>query len=527
MWFKKPIVGVVIFFIAGILGGRYLFSSPSFVLSFYLTEVALLTFAFFAYLREKGKLSIPFIFGGIFLAGTLHFYTSYFPSPEDIVKCAPSRSWMWITGRIINSPRLREDGRKRITFTMQSFWVEQATRDGLISAAFSEKQIKKKVEGKVWVTSFFPRRYYGYGDVVRIRGKLVIPRAAQKKGDFDWQRYLSYQGIWTEVTTGKVEVLEKGTGNPLLHLVFSSKNWLVEKIDKNLPPFYSSILKAILLGEREGLPSRILESFRRTGTAHVLVVSGLHVGLLLFIVFTVVRVSGFSSKIAYGVALPIVIYYAFLSGLRPPIVRATLMATVGIICYFLDRDVPLMIILCLAALIILLVNPLSLFTVSFQLSFLAVGGIVYLVPYLEKKLKRLPEFLRKPFSVSLAAQLSLLPLFAFYFEQFPLIGVVANLIIVPLVTLILGLGFLSLTLATFTLRVAQLAFNTSWLALKGLLFIVNFLSFFWAPRLAQFLCPRVSSPSVVILFLYYALLIMLPVSPFLSFRLFARSPVRD
>jgi len=205
-------------------------------------------------------------------------------------------------------------------------------------------------------------------------------------------------------------VLEKGTGNPLLSFVFSSKNWLVEKIDKNLPPFYSSILKAILLGEREGLPSRVLENFRRTGTAHVLVVSGLHVGLLLFIVFTVVRVSGFSSKIAYGVALPIVIYYAFLSGLRPPIVRATLMATVGIICYFLDRDVPL--ILCLAAFIILLVNPLSLFTVSFQLSFLAVGGIVYLVPYLEKKLKRLPGLLRKPFSVSLAAQLSLLPLFA-------------------------------------------------------------------------------------------------------------------
>jgi len=80
---------------------------------------------------------------------------------------------------------------------MQPFWIEQATRDGLISATFSEKQIKKKVEGKVWVTSFFPRRYYGYGDVVRIRGKLVIPRAAQKKGDFDWQRYLSYQGIWS------------------------------------------------------------------------------------------------------------------------------------------------------------------------------------------------------------------------------------------------------------------------------------------------------------------------------------------
>jgi len=77
LWFKKPIVGVVIFFIAGILGGRYLFSSPSFVLSFYLTEVALLTFAFFAYLREKGKLSIPFIFGGIFLAGTFSLSRRY------------------------------------------------------------------------------------------------------------------------------------------------------------------------------------------------------------------------------------------------------------------------------------------------------------------------------------------------------------------------------------------------------------------------------------------------------------------
>lgn len=502
MRFKKPILVVALLFMTGIIAGRYLFSSPSFLPLLYFLELILLTLALLTYFFKKIKPTTLFILMAVFLWGILHFCIHYFPSPGDIVKYAPSPNPVKIEGKIISSPRLRKGNRKRITFVLQTL-----------------RMGKEKVGGKVWVTSFFPYRNYGYGDVVRVKGKLRVPRKAQKKGDFDWQRYLSYQGVWTEVATGKVEVLERSRGNPLIQLAFSSRNWMRRKIDQILPPLHSSILKGILLGDREELPSEVLRNFRITGTAHVLVVSGLHVGLVLFIFLVLFRIFGLSPKLISCLALPIIIYYAFITGLRPPILRATLMVGVGILSYLLDRKVDPLVLLSLVFFFILILNPLSIFTVSFQLSFLAVGGIIYLTPFFEKKLKSLPSWLKKSLSVSSAAQLSLLPLLAFYFRQLPLIGVVANLIIVPFITVILALGFLSLTLAVFTLEGARIVSNTSWFVIEGLLHIIELLSFSWAPHLTLWFSPSISSFPRSLLFLYYALLILLPYAG----RLFRKS----
>jgi len=498
--FGKPILGITGLFIVGIVAGRYFFS-PSFLPLLYFIEIILLILTFFVYFFRKIKVTTLLILMAVFLWGVLHFCIHYFPSPTDIVRYAPSLNPVRITGRIITSPRLREGKRKRITFMMQALWMEE-----------------KKVDGKVWVTSFFPYKYYGYGDIVKIEGKLGIPRKAQKESSFDWRRYLSYQGVWTEVTTGKIEVLARKRGNPLTQLAFSSRDWIRRKIDKILPPPYCSVLKGILLGDREELPLQVLRNFQLTGTAHILVVSGLHVGLLFFVVFTLTRLIGFSQKIALSFALPIIVYYSFLTGLRPPIVRASLMAAMGVVCYFLDREVSLIVILSLVAFIILIINPLSLFTVSFQLSFLAVGGIIYLTPYLERKWNFLPKLLRRSLSVSTSAQLFLLPLFSFYFRQFPLIGFFANLLIVPFLTPILSLGFLSLATATFSLWAAQIFFNTTWFLLRSLLFVVDFLSFSWAPDIAQFFSPQVESPPLWMLLIYYVLLITLPFSSSFSFK---------
>lgn len=507
--FKKPIFGVVVIFMAGILVGRYLPFSLYPSLIFYFILIGTLGFAILGYLKSKDKMVIFFIFTGIFLAGILHFLICYFPSRKDIVKYAPSRKPVVIVGRIINSPRLREGKKKRVSFIIKPLWLEiESGENGGNFRPCLTKQNRKKVDGKVWVTSFFPYRYYKYGDIVRIKGKLSIPRGAQGKNRFNWQRYLSYQGIWTEITTGRVEILERNKGNPILHLIFSTGKWMEDEIDKLLPYPYSSILKGIMLGDKEDLPSRVLDNFRTTGTAHVLVVSGLHVGLLLFILVTLFRFLRFPRKISFCLSLPVIFYYALMTGLRPPIIRASLMATVGIICYLLDREVPLPVILFLAAFVVLILDPLSLFSVSFQLSFLAVGGIIFFTPYFQEKFKFLPGWLRTSLSVSIAAQLCLLPLLGFYFGQFPLIGILANLIIVPLITFILALGFLSLALSIFTFQGAQILANTNWLGLHALLSIVNFFSFSRFPYLNLFFSPKVNPfPAWVILVYYFIVVI--------------------
>jgi len=503
---NKPIFGLTLFFIGGIILGRYLFLPP---VHLYLVLLALLGLAVFFYLRGLRKILTPLLFSFIFLLGALYFIVSYYPSAHNLVNLAPSQHPVELTGRIVNQPRLRPGKNLRVTFVLEAekIFDQQESLPGLseVDDVFSQTY---SVKGRVWVTSFYPYKYYDYGDRVTLKTKLRIPSGAQEKGEFDWRRYLSYQGIWTEATTGRITVRERKKGNFLLSLAYGEKNRMMGIIDNILPLPSSAILKGIILGDQESLPPEILSDFRGTGTAHVLVVSGLHVGLVLLIIFLLFKTVGLPTKWATALSLPLLFYYALLTGLRAPVLRATLMASVGLVAYLLNRETPLLVILSLAALFILILRPTSLFTVSFQLSFIAVAGIVYLTPQLEKMLKMLPLWIGRSLAVSLAAQLSILPLLAYYFQQLPLIGLVANLAIVPTMTIILALGFLTLGLAPISFSVAQIVANTNWLVLSSLGKLVHFLSFSSFPVVSSLVCPQVSSFSFWLLLVYYAVLII-------------------
>lgn len=504
---NKPIVGLTLFFIAGIILGRYL-SLP--FLSLYLTFLLLFGLSVLFYLKGRKRLVGYLLFSLIILAGSLYFRYLYFPhSPSHIINFAPSKEALSLTGKVINRPKLKG---KTLQFVME---VEKIASKNGSQKMGGEKEnnsgeIEKKVEGKVRVISYLPLMNYDYGDKVKLEGKLTLPKGEKEKGEFNPQKYLSYQGIWVELSTGKVDLIKRGRGNPLMKWAYRSRDWMVRLIEHSLPEPQSAVLKAIMLGDKDSLPAEVKDKFLKTGTGHILVVSGLHVGLVLFILFVFFRTLGLSFKLTSLLAVPLLAYYAVLTGLRAPVLRATLMAGVGLGCLLINRDTPPLVILSLAALFILILSPLSLFTTSFQLSFIAVGGIIYLTPYLEKRFKRLPLWLRKSLAVSLAAQLSVLPLLAFYFHQIPLIGLLTNLLIAPLVTIILALGFFSLALGLITLEGAQIIANANWLALTGLLRLVNFFSFSQSRTISNLLCPGVGSFSPILLIIYYGGLAALP-----------------
>jgi len=142
-----------------------------------------------------------------------------------------------------------------------------------------------------------------------------------------------------------------------------------------------------------------------------------------------------------------------------------------------------------------------------------VGGIIYLTSPLEKKLHFLPRYLAKSLAISLAAQLSILPLLAFFFHQLPLIGLLANLLLAPLITVILALGFLSLTLGLLFLPAAQIIANTNWLIIKSLLWVVEHLSFSSNSILSRIACPSIGSFPASYLIGYYLGLILISQLP--------------
>jgi competence protein ComEC len=489
---NKPIYGITLFFIIGIIIGRYL-TLP--FLSLYLGLVALFALAFVLYLKKKEKWTGYSLFLITLLIGIVYFYYIYYPhSPQHIVKYAPSEDKVTVIGEVVSRPRLRG---KKIRFTIEAKKI-------------IENEQEKATQGRIWVVSYFPLENYHYGDMVRLEGRLRLPEEAREKGAFNWQRYLSYQGIWVELATGMVTVVKRGGGNPLIKWAYKSRAWMIRVIEHTLPEPHSAVLKGIMLGDKDSLPPGVQESFLRTGTGHILVVSGLHVGLILLLFLILFRVLALPSRLAFFITMPILCYYALLTGLRPPVIRATLMVIIGLTGLTIGRDTPLLAILSLTCLIILLLNPLALFSASFQLSFLAVAGIIYFTPYLEIKLKRLPSWLKRPLAISLSAQLFILPLLAFYFNRLPLIGVIVNLIVTPFITIVLALGLLSVTLGMVSLASAQWVAYSNWLAISGLLKITDFLSFSKSPALSNLVCPSFGSFPFWILLVYYPVLISLP-----------------
>ena len=143
---NRPIVGVVLLFIVGIITGRYASIFPHLLLFFYFIQVILLFFSFFTYLRKK-KITTFLIFMNIFFLGVVHFSVCYFPSPRDIVYFASSKTSIEVIGKIITRPQIREGKRKNITFIIEAKKIRTDKK---------EETTWQKTEGKVWVRSFFP-----------------------------------------------------------------------------------------------------------------------------------------------------------------------------------------------------------------------------------------------------------------------------------------------------------------------------------------------------------------------------------
>jgi len=486
---NKPIVGITLLFATGIISGRLL-ELP--LLPVYLSTCGLLILTFLFYLRKRRELVTLFLCFTLFLSGLLQFRCLYLPrSSSHIANFAPTTVSVEIVGLVAKRPELKE---RRADFILKARRIWICGRE-------------EEVEGKIWVRSYSSFRNYNYGDIVRVRGKLKKPGASRK--GFSWQRYLSYQGIWVEMNAIRVEVIKRGEGNLLLREAYRSRDWMAKIIDSTLPFPHSSLLKGIMLGDRTSLSPKLQEEFLRTGTGHILVVSGLHVGLILTILLFLFKILGLPPKLRYLLSIPPLVYYAVLTGLRTPVLRATLMATLALFSFLIDRETHPLVILSLAALIILLFSPLSIFTVSFQLSFVTVGGIICLTPYLRERLKELPLRLGEALAVSIAAQISILPLLAFYFNRVPLIGVLTNLLIGPLIAIILALGFLTLALSLVSLDVAQIMANANWLALSILLKTCSFFSFSRSKIFSELACPSTGSFSPWVLLAYYSSLIVI------------------
>ena len=328
-----------------------------------------------------------------------------------------------------------------------------------------ERERSCAVQGRILVSIKTPDTRFHYGDRIRFFCSPRLPRNFQNPGGFDYVRYLAYRGIsataFLEDDRGIIKI-RTGQGNWFLLVIEHLRDRIRDQLTETLSSPARDVLKALIIGEQDTIPDSIREQFSRLGMSHLLSISGLHVSMFALLSYfllmglfraysrVLLYISGF--KLAVFFSIFPVLLYCFIAGLIIPALRSAIMVICYLVALLLGRRQDLLHTLFLAAFMILVCMPASLFDISFQLSFSAVLAIIILVP---RWLALIPEQepdpfeKRKPFLEwcrrtlrdsllsSAAAILGTAPLVAMTFHYFSFLGFVTNIIMIPFVTFLI------------------------------------------------------------------------------------------
>ena len=333
---------------------------------------------------------------------------------------------------------------------------EQADRNNVIVAVNRARVrgVWQRVQGKVRLslpsTLSHPVRY---GDVLLIQGQPRAVLTARNPYEFDYATFLGLSQVYHShfVTEGEMVLLAHRPLSLLKVWSYKALHYCQVFLAQYIhAPEARAVVLALVLGQKDALTPAVRAAYAGTGTMHVLAVSGLHVGILYWFLSLLIGVLKPTQRIQWLsplVSVALLWFYACLTGLSPSVLRATIMFTLVAVAPLLGRQSNIYNTLAASAFLLLYWNPLLLFTVGFQLSYLAVLGIVYLQPRIYRGWSLRSRFLDKLWlltSVSLAAQLATAPISLYYFHQFPTYFIVANWVVVPAVSVILCLGLVVL-----------------------------------------------------------------------------------
>lgn len=287
---------------------------------------------------------------------------------------------------------------------------------------------------------------------------LVSFNKTKNPHQFDFKNYMAKQNISHQIfsSTHNCKILSV---KPTL---YGFANKIRQRINKHLKthiknPNNLSIINALLLGQRQDITKETHQHFVEAGVIHILAISGLHIGIIMLLLNWLLKPLNNIRKFKKLIPFIIVFLlwsYAFIAGLSASVVRAVTMFSLLTIALHFNRTTNTYNTLCISAFILLLFNPYYLFDVGFQLSYIAVFAIISIKPLFDKLWKPNNYFLKKGFdifSVSLAAQIGILPLSLYYFHQFPGLFMISNLVIIPTLGFLLIFGFIIIVTAYFNI----------------------------------------------------------------------------
>ncbi|MEJ2739275.1 MAG: DNA internalization-related competence protein ComEC/Rec2 [Dehalococcoidia bacterium] len=403
-----------------------------------------------------------------FFGGALYYHSVSTPVNDGQLRAYNDRGIVEIQGMVSTEPEIEN---MTSTFSLSAEIVYDGDEE-------------KEISGKTLVrTSRYPE--YHYGDILRITG---TPETPEQFSDFDYGQYLASQGIYSTIHYPQIELIETGKGNTFRSWIYRFRNSLSASLARSLPEPQCSLAQGILLGQRGNIPPDLNQMFTRTGTAHLLAISGLHLSIITGILVTIgIFAFGKRYYIYIWFALLVIWLYAFLTGLRPPIVRGTIMGSMFLFAELLGRQRNATTALTFAAAIMIGLNPLILWDAGFQLSFLAMAGLVIIYPRLRDNYKesitatsmhsnimaRIYAATFDCLAITLTAILMTLPVIAYHFGIISVTGLPATFFALPVLPGIIISTAIAGIFGLFFPLLGLIAGWFAWLFISYLIIIVK------------------------------------------------------
>ncbi len=286
------------------------------------------------------------------------------------------------------------------------------------------------------------------GDVILVAGMPELIEAPNNPGEFHYQRFMQRQQIaYRHFAGSQIVRLGHHSIQPVEDFFLKIRAWVLNHVNATFPDQHArQVAHALLLGQKKNMEKELNEAYVTAGAMHVLAVSGLHVGIIygfFFLFFKPYRMKQGLRVIYLSIIILIIWSYAMLTGMSPSVMRAATMFSLMALAQMKSRNPSIFNAIALSALILLIFDPMLIYSVGFQLSYLALTGILLIQPILVSwwmPKTKLGEYIWQISMVGLAAQLMTFPVSAYYFHVFPTYFLISNLIAIPGAFLIMSVG---------------------------------------------------------------------------------------
>ncbi len=427
---KRPILWVLFYMISGILAGKFTLFSMWIVLPiavFFIGTVLL---------SKLWHNKAPFIFLLCFFVGVISIYHSITPV-KAVTQLADMKD-TYVEG-IVKNVEWTRNNKQRLKVISSNI-----TND--------ETVVHKKSSFLVY---FNGKTETSIGDHIAFQGTLQPFQLQAAKGTFNEFNYWKVRGYDYKCFTDKITITEK-TKNSFFNSLYNCKNKLENIYDKIFPMQEAGVIKAMLIGDKGDVTELTRYIYKQAGIAHILAISGLHISIIsMSAYYFFANILKQSRRKSSAIAIAVLPFFILITGFSPSAVRAAIMVMVGLMGNLFFRSGDSINNVGIAAVLILCIQPLYLWDIGFQLSFVTVTGIIIGMEWMEQ-LDGISDWIKNSVGVSFFATISSLPVTAYYFHSFSMAGFIINLVVVPLMEVLLIMGIITVIVGCFSIQTASI-----------------------------------------------------------------------